>query len=268
MGYKDFDFKRIAQGYKDRPFLHGQVIDRFQKDVTFRPFSRGLDIGCGAGLSSKALKRICGHVTGADVSAEMIRAAEEMYGDEDGYDFIVSRAEEIPAVEKKYDIATAAGMVQWVEMEPFLRNLNRIMCENGYVLIYDFSISDRMKGSEAYSVWWHEAYLKEFPKPFRNEEIWTEEEVWRYGFSMLGQVKYEMEYEFDRDSFVRFMMLQSNVSAKVEGEGRNEEDVREWMEQSLTPIFGEERKTLIFMGYSWYMKNFCPADPHGFQKEV
>lgn len=256
MNPKDFDFKRIAQGYKDRPFLHKQVIERFQKDVTDQSFFRGLDAGCGAGLSSKALRRICRHVTGADISEEMIKAARETYGNEEGYDFIVSRAEEIPSAEEGYDIATAAGMVQWVEMGAFLQNFKKIMREDGYVLIYDFCISDRMKGSRDYSEWWHEVWLKEFPKPFRNESAWTDTDVRQYGFSMLDQVQYELEYDFDRDSFLRFMMLQSNVSAKIEGEGRNKEEVKKWFERFLTPIFGGEKKTLIFTGYSWYMKRF------------
>lgn len=28
-----FDFKRIAEGYKNRPFLHKQVIERFNSDL-------------------------------------------------------------------------------------------------------------------------------------------------------------------------------------------------------------------------------------------
>ena len=31
-----------------------------------------------------------------------------------------------------------------------------------------------------------------------------------------------MEYEFDRNAFIKFMMIQSNVNAKIEGEGRGE----------------------------------------------
>ncbi|MDE6213084.1 MAG: class I SAM-dependent methyltransferase, partial [Lachnospiraceae bacterium] len=78
MDAKDFDFQRIAEGYKRRPFLHKQIVERFQKDVTSEIFSNGLDIGCGAGLSSKALKAICHHVTGTDISKEMIAVAREV----------------------------------------------------------------------------------------------------------------------------------------------------------------------------------------------
>ena len=58
----DFDYKRIAEGYRNRPFLHKQVIAKFQEDIGERHFALGLDIGCGAGLSTKALKDICAKV--------------------------------------------------------------------------------------------------------------------------------------------------------------------------------------------------------------
>lgn len=134
------------------------------------------------------------------------------------------------------------------------------MNEGGYLLIYDFCISDRMKDCPAYTTWWHNVYLKEFPKPYRNESVWTGEETKAFGFSMLDQVRYEMAYEFDRDAFIDFMMIQSNVNAKIEGEGRSAAEVAEWFRQSAGPLFQgeqgmqEEKRTLFFTGYSWYMQ--------------
>lgn len=253
MNSKDFDFQRIAQGYKKRPFLHKQVIERFQKDITSRTFLNGLDIGCGAGLSSKALKMICHHVTGTDISGEMIAVAKEVCKTE-GFDFIVSKAEELPEFAIKFDVVTAAGVVQWVDEDLFLEGLGNVMGEHSYLLIYDFCISDKMKDCPAYTSWWHDTYLKEFPKPFRNESVWTEEDALRHGFHMRDQIQYEMEYEFDQDAFVEFMMIQSNVNAKIEGEGRNVQAVQEWFEQSVSSFFQGEKRTLIFSGYSWYME--------------
>lgn len=73
-------------------------------------------------------------------------------------------------------------------------------------------------------------------------------------FHMRDQIQYEMEYEFDQDAFVEFMMIQSNVNAKIEGEGRNVQAVQEWFEQSVSSFFQGEKRTLIFSGYSWYME--------------
>lgn len=256
MDSKDFDFQRIAEGYKRRPFLHKQIIDRFQKDVTSQIFSNGLDIGCGAGLSSKALKTICRHVTGTDISKEMITVAREVCTNTEEYDFFVSSAEELPEFYRKFDIVTAAGVVQWVNRDLFLKNMNSVMSDHSYLLIYDFWISDKMKGCPAYTTWWHDVYLREFPRPFRDESVWTKEDVARYGFLMKDQIQHEMEYEFDQDSFIEFMMIQSNVNARIEGGKNSVKTVREWFEQSTAPFFHGEKRTAIFGGYSWYMERF------------
>jgi ubiquinone/menaquinone biosynthesis C-methylase UbiE len=249
-----FDFKRIAQGYKERPFLHKFVIDKLKQDMNISSFSNGLDVGCGAGLSTKALKMICNDVTGTDISKEMICVAQEVCKGE-GYHFFIAKAEDTPPPSKKYDIVTAAGVHQWVQQEKFLKNMHEVMEYGGLMVVYDFAISDKMKGSEAYTNWWHEEYLKEFPKPYRNEHIWTSEEVGQYGFSMEKQVNYNIEYKFDLNSFIKFMMIQSNVNAKIEEEGMDILEVEKWFQKSLKPIFDEDSKTLLFSGYSWYIKN-------------
>lgn len=256
MDAKDFDFQRIAEGYKRRPFLHEQIIERFKKDVTSQIFSNGLDIGCGAGLSSKALKTICRHVTGTDISGEMITVAREVCKSIEDYDFIVSKAEELPDFDIKFDIATAAGVVQWVDRDLFLKKMSDVMSDHSYLLIYDFWISDKMKDCSAYTSWWHDVYLKEFPRPFRNESVWTKENVARYGFLMKDQIRHEMEYDFDQDSFIEFMMIQSNVNARIEGSETSAETVHNWFEQSTAPLFQGEKRTAIFAGYSWYMERF------------
>lgn len=153
-----------------------------------------------------------------------------------------------------FDIATAAGVINWVDESRFLTGLKKVLKPGGIAVIYDFWISDRMKGSEAYTDWWKTQYLVNFPKPLRKENVWTDRDVSPYGFFMEKQGTYSMEYEMDRETFVRFMLLQSNVSAQVEGKGRSLEAIRQCFLQSLEPVFAGEKKMLIFEGYSWYLK--------------
>lgn len=254
MDNKAFDFKRIAQGYKDRPFLHGQVMEQLQKELQVTHFHNGLDVGCGAGLSTKGLKSICDQVTGTDISEEMILVAKEMCSEE-GYTFFASAAETTPVSDENYDIVTAAGMVQWVEQDTFLENLHQAMEEDGVLFIYDFWISDQMIDTDSYTDWWHNQYLVNFPRPARKDNIWTKEEVGAHHFTMEKQTTFTLRYEFDKASFIKFMLIQSNVNAKIEGEGQDIETVKAWFEETLEPIFQGQKKTLLFDGYSWYMRN-------------
>lgn len=255
MNSKSFDYKRIAEGYaKDRPYLHGQVIDRLKRDLQISGnFANGLDVGCGAGLSTKALRSICDQVTGTDISDEMVAAAKALYTDP-SYTFWQSSAEEIKGPENNFDIVTAAGMINWVDEKKFLANLRSLMKDKGFLAIYDFWITDQMKGNTFYTDWWHNCYLKEFPKPPRKENIWTQEMTEPHGFEMKGQTDFYLSYEFDKEAFIRFMMLQSNVNVQISEKGRSVDEIRSWFDRTLKEIFAEEKKELVFEGYLWYLQ--------------
>ena len=83
--------------------------------------------------------------------------------------------------------------------------------------------------------------------------MWTNEEVSKYGFQMYKQVKFELTYEFTLSTFIEFMLIQSNVNSKIEGEGQDINTIREWFGESLKEIFEGRPQTLIFEGYSWYI---------------
>ena len=103
-----FDAKRIAEGYLNRPWLHKKVMEQFVKDCKITSnFQNGLDVGCGAGLSTKALRLICDRVTGTDISEQMIQVCQEEYKNDKAYTFYRAKAEETKAPAEKYDIVTA-----------------------------------------------------------------------------------------------------------------------------------------------------------------
>ena len=249
-----FDQKRIAEGYaKDRPFLHPQVFAQLRQDLNIEGlFSNGLDVGCGAGLSTKALKQECEKVVGTDISAEMIRLCEILYPN-DGYEFFCSAAEIVDMPENTFDIVSAGGVINWVDENVFFNNLRKIMCNNGLLFVYDFGITDRMIGNEKYSAWYQNCYLKDFPKPPRKEYRWTQKMMPEFVL-IEKQTDVEFKYEFELDAFIRFMMIQSNVNVKIEQGIRTEDEVREWFYETLTSIWGKGKQTLIFTGYNWYLR--------------
>lgn len=256
MNSKAFDSRRIAEGYAKRPWLHKSVMDMLRKDLGIADdhiFKNGLDVGCGAGLSTKALRLICNKVTGTDIADSMIEVCKELYTESEGYSFYVTGAEEVDAPAEKYDIVTAAGMVNWVDEKKFLEAMKRVTSDEGLIVIYDFGITDKMVGNHAYTKWYNEEYLKRFPKPPRKENKWGEAEMIP-GFVMEKQTDYEMEYAFNLNAFVDFMMIQSNVNAKVESGEMTESGAREWLKKSLEPIFENCEKRLVFYGYSWYIR--------------
>lgn len=253
MNNKSFDDKRIALGYaSDRPWLHKHVMERLKSDLNVtNVFHNGLDVGCGAGLSTKALRLICDNVTGTDISGEMIQVCSNTYDDSE-FTFYVAKAEEPMLPETPYDIVTAAGVINWVDQEKFIKNMSLVMAKNAVLVIYDFWISDKMLDNDAYTEWFHNLYLKHFPKPPRKEKIWCQSDM-QEDFTIRKQVTYQIPYEFSLDSFIRFMMTQSNVNEQIQHHQKTESEIYDWMEQTLSPIFHGTSQTLIFDAYSWYI---------------
>lgn len=257
MDNKSFDSDRIAEGYTKRPWLHKSVIDALKFDLDISDnyrYKNGLDVGCGAGLSTKALRLICEKVTGTDIAESMIRTCKEIYLDDPSYHFYVAKAEETRIPEIKYDIVTAAGCVNWVDEKRFMENMREVTDDGAVIVIYDFGITDRMVGNNEYTLWYQNEYLKRFPKTLRKEYKWTQQDLIE-GFIMEKQTEYEMKYSFTIDKFVDFMMIQSNVNSRIECREESEKDIRNWMKGSLTPMFKDYERELVFYGYSWYIRN-------------
>ena len=256
MDNKAFDSKRIAQGYAKRPWLHKSVIEQLKIDCSLPKdymFKIGLDVGCGAGLSTKALRLICDKVTGTDIAESMIEVCDEIYGTDPSYSFYAAKAEETRIQNKKYDIVTAAGCINWVDEKKFMTNMAQVLDDNGLVVIYDFGITDRMVGNDDYTRWYRDEYLSRFPKPARKESKWNQSDLID-GFVMEKQTEYDMEYSFTLDEFVDFMMIQSNVNAQIESGRVSADEIRKWIIESLTPVFDGRERQLVFYGYSWYIR--------------
>jgi SAM-dependent methyltransferase len=92
------------------------------------PRARALDIGCGAGRSTAALEPLARSVVGLEPAQAMLthrrtvapRAA-----------FVAASAERLPFASGAFDIVTAAGSLNHVELGTFLPDLARGISEAG-----------------------------------------------------------------------------------------------------------------------------------------
>lgn len=250
-----FNYKRIADGYaKDRPLYHLHVMDMLKDELDLKEmYEKGLDVGCGAGGSALALQKICQQVTAVDESEEMIEVAKNNCKDS-GIQFLQCRAEEINLPKESQDIITAAGSINWIDEDIFLKLANDILKENGILLIYDNPMIDEMVSVPEFTTWWNKEYLARFPKPPRKENVWDEGIVKKYGFKIVNQVTYKNTAVMSQDAFIRYILTQTNVIQQIEKQGQNLEEARAWFEKSLKDIFHGKKQTLVFEGYNWYIQ--------------
>lgn len=133
------------------------------------------------------------------------------------------------------------------------------MADYGFLAIYDFAVSDSVipdssVPNNAYTSWWHETYLPEFPKPYRNEAEWSDSDTTPFGFRFISRQLLELTHTFGLDSFIEFMLIQSNVNAQIESGSKTISDVRNRFHKTLVPVFQDGTLTVKFTGYLWVLQ--------------
>jgi len=116
-----------------RPMLHEPILRHCFGKQTFK---HGLDIGCGTGVSTVALKNFCERVTGVDPSEKMIsQAAPHTH-----IDYLLLKDKNLPFAKNTFDICTYAGAWWYGKSEALLHETIRVSREGATILLYDFEL--------------------------------------------------------------------------------------------------------------------------------
>lgn len=116
--------------------------------------SRGLDVGCGIGLQCLLLAEAVGsggHVTGLDISAEMLKYGGEMVGAaelSERISFQEGDVHNLPFEDNTFDWAWSADCVGYGPMEPLpsLKEMARVVKPGGIVAIAAWASEDLLPG--------------------------------------------------------------------------------------------------------------------------
>ena len=131
-----FAFQRVAEGYANhRPYYHPLVTNRIRQHLDLKgKCSRALDVGCGTGLSTIALKDLADNVTGIDGSEEMIAVANTYRDEQITYHH--APAEKLPFEDFSFDAAASTfGIMFASNQEAAISELARVVRPGGRVAI-------------------------------------------------------------------------------------------------------------------------------------
>jgi len=249
-----FAFERVAEGYAThRPYYHPLVMNKIRQHINLQgKYNSGLDVGCGTGLSTIALKELSDNVIGIDGSEEMITVANTH--DDEQITYHHAPAEELPFDDESFNLITVCGAINWINRAQFFPEAKRVLKEQGWVILYDNFITEHMREDIAYTQWHQEQFLSRYPKPPRDETPLTPAECEGYGFH-FSQEAYTNELAWSRKEYIEYMLTQSNVIVAVDMGNETLSEARQWMHATLAPIVPEgEKGTFLFGGYIWYMQ--------------
>lgn len=241
-----YDSPRLAAGYAfARPPVHARVIELLATRLgRAEPVARALDVGCGAGLSTGALQGVARGVVGLEPSLVMLRhhaatAPRAL--------FVNGRAEDLPFADATFDMVTAAGALNYVDLARFLPAVARVLAAGGVFVIYDFSSGRRARDDGRLSSWFAE-FERRYPFPPGYDLDVQAVDYASAGLHLDTFVPFEVALEITAEAYLDYVLTESNVERAVTS-GAAERDVRIWCERTLGPIFDERPLEVVFEGY-------------------
>lgn len=247
-------YESLAAGYaRSRPPVHPRVVERVRRHLRLEsPVARGLDVGCGSGLSTRALGAIARRCVGVDPVAAMVALGREVAP---GARFCVARAEALPARPGTVDLLTAAGSLNYADLDGFFPEAARVLAPGGALVAYDFSTGRRFPGSDALTRWF-DALLERHPFPEDSASRPLDPGILAAGAAPLrltGSERFAIGLPMGAAAYLDYVMTETNVAHAVR-RGTPEPAIRAWCRESLEPVFGGSPQEVVFEGYIAYLE--------------
>jgi ubiquinone/menaquinone biosynthesis C-methylase UbiE len=231
----------MAAGYaRSRPPVHRRVLelalDRLGRTSTFRA---ALDIGCGAGVSTQALVGLAQRCIGLEPNVSMLRLAA-------GAEFVAGAAEAIPLRHGSVDLITAAGSLNYADVERFFDEAARVLVPDGVIVVYDFSPGRSFRDGGGLEEWFAE-FIRRYP--------WPPHEARELNPAILASIaaltyseEFAIALPLSRAFYIDYMMTETNVAAAVR-RGTPPEEIRRWCADSLAAFWSDTTRDVVFRGY-------------------
>lgn len=242
----------MAAGYaKSRPPVHRLIVEQAWHSLgRKKPFVLALDVGCGAGLSTRALAGFAEHSIGLEPAESMLRWSSELVPE--AY-FLVGAAERLPLRTSSLDLIAAAGSMNYVDLDSFFPEAARALKKEGNLLVYDFAAGTRFRDSGLLENW-HQEFLRRFPSPPREAKTLSPDILAGLdsGFVIRTAALTESAVVLTRNFYLSYMLTESNVAFAIRN-GATPEEIRAWCADTLQSVWGVAPREVLFRGYYAWM---------------
>lgn len=248
-----FNPKSVAKRYlKGRPQYHSFVIGKIKESLAIKEsVSFALDVGCGTGFSSVALKTIAKRVVGIDLSREMINLAIEA----DGVEYMVSSAESLPVFDDKFDLITVSQAIHWIDRTKFFAEADKVLKPNSFIVAYDNYFLGKIKTNPDFNIWFKEIFLQNYPTPPRTRKEFEKVSENPQDFVLVKEEWHENTIGLSKQKVVDYLITITNVIKRVENGEKTIEEVSNWLSDEIKPFFTEkEKENFVFAAPIWYLK--------------
>jgi SAM-dependent methyltransferase len=238
----------MAAGYAtSRPPVHPRVIAQAYRQLgRTQPFERALDVGCGAGVSTKALSGFAKSCIGLEPAEAMLKWAA---GIAPSAQFVVGTAEAIPLRDRAVDLITAAGSLNYANPDLFFPEAARVLAPNGILLVYDFSPGRNFRNTTRLDEWFTSFHNRYPPPSNEGQELNPEILAGLHsGFHPHIQQHFEIGITLTPEFYLDYMLTETNVASAVR-RGVPYAEIRSWCAETLASVWMGSEREVLFRGY-------------------
>jgi SAM-dependent methyltransferase len=237
----------MAAGYaSSRPPVHAKVMERVREHLGGATFRLALDVGCGAGLSTRALAGIARHSLGIEPAEAMLRWTSAIAPDAD---FVVGKAEAIPVRAHSVDLLSAAGALNYVNLELFFPEAARVLQPSGVLVVYDFRTGRTFRGTTILDDWFS-SFVARYPWPPKEARELSPEILDRLdsGFRVTSHECFEIGLTLTPEFYLDYMLTETNVAYALRN-GVSYGEIRSWCAETLRHVWNGRNREVLFFGY-------------------
>lgn len=249
-----FDSAAAAELYaKGCPDFHDAVAAQLREPLGLhenRRLENALDVGCGTGLSTRALTSIAKCVVGVDVSPDMLTQAQAT----EGVVYKVGSAENLPETDETFDLIVVSSAFHWFDRARFLSEAQRVLRSGGFLVLYDIAFRAVLREEPGFEDWVHGVHLIQYPSPPRSR--WQPEaSALPYGWVLREPMWFERDVPFTHEQLIDYLLTQSNALAVWESGRETVDQTRAFLRQETVPFFvNNPVRHAQFSGTVWLLQ--------------
>lgn len=206
------------------PIIVDKIISYLGQGLK-HPYGNAVDVGCGAGQSTRILSPHFRSVTGIDNSPTQVSQALLSPNNPRNVSFLTAPAEQLPYVANSIQLLTASSCLHWFKHQEFFTEANRVLTDGGVLAIYSYRYPVIIGKNEDYTkkteeiVW---KFLREDLKRYRDQRIQTTPDFSTMKFPFRDAVIEEgirVEDKSNLEDFLEMLSTFTTYQALIKQEG-------------------------------------------------
>lgn len=216
----------MAAGYASaRPPVHPHLVDRLRAGWDRRAPAVIVDVGCGAGASTAALRGWAPTLVGMDPSVPMIRAARACVPDTG---FAVAAAEALPGAAASVDLLAATGSLDYADLGVFVHEADRVLRPDGVIAVANYGFGRPVAPEPQPD--WPARFASRFGRPASRPV--TASSFGASPFAVVEDARFVVTLAMTRDAYLAYVMTDTGVARAVAA-GTAVDDARAWCADAL-----------------------------------